>query len=124
MVAYEEGERAMMEHDLRAWQVHETKGGLKSHRYGSADRSVWVLAGQLKPNIVLVDDRALRGWLTVSGHTVMGTLGVLSLAADRRVIERHQAVRLLDELVDRHRLWIDVSTYQKVRKYLSKNSLR
>ncbi len=124
MVAYEEGERVMAEHDLKTWRVHETKGGLKSHVYGSADRSVWELAGQLKPAIVLADDRALRGWLTASGHTVMGTLGVLSLAADRRVIERHQAVKLLDELVGHHRLWIDVSTFQKVRSYLSKKSRR
>lgn len=104
--------------DPPAWLRFKPASPPTGARPGSLDQGeadVIDLAMSLHAELVLMDDRAGVAATRAIGLTVVGTLGILDLAASRGLVEITDAVArlkdtsfryrsgLLDALVDRHR---------------------
>ena len=63
-----------------------------------ADLGVAALADRLRPDVVLTDDLELRKAMQARGHTVAGTVGVLTRAFKRGRISKAELYRLVDLL--------------------------
>ena len=114
-----EGEKENLEEELRHWKVREVGVRAPFSGVGSiADWSVFELAMASRPKIVLADDRYLRGILSAANLPVLGTLGLFNLAVAKKILTAKKAAELADLLVDKHRYWIDASTYSKFLKSL------
>ena len=80
----------------------------------AGELAVIALASQLSARLLLIDERAATIVARAQGHTVMGTLGILGLAAERQMVDLRTALgrltetnfriapRLVDELLARH----------------------
>ncbi|MDE0217836.1 MAG: DUF3368 domain-containing protein [Spirochaetaceae bacterium] len=79
-----------------------------------ADNAAMTLAVRLKADLLLTDDRTVRRLATVEGVRALGTLGVLLLALRRRLVDRAEVRRLIDDLVGSHGFRIGVELYAAV----------
>lgn len=83
-----------------------------------SDWSVVELAKQVKAELVLADEKALRNVLVRQHLTVMGTLGILIRATQKKLLTREQTRVLMDALVSSHRFYVSAETYQVFLKRL------
>ncbi|OGR89136.1 MAG: hypothetical protein A3A86_05795 [Elusimicrobia bacterium RIFCSPLOWO2_01_FULL_60_11] len=119
--AIEDGEeKKSLQAELTHWKVKEIKPDLPKHESpGSpADWSVFKLARQSRPDVVLADDRFLRRILSAAQFPVLGTLGILTLATRRKIISAKEARASAELLVEKHRFWIDASVYSRFLRSL------
>ena len=79
-----------------------------------ADNAAMTLAVRLDADLLLADDRIVRRLAVVEGIRPLGTLGVLLLALRRRLVERAEVRRLVDDLVRSHGFRIGVELYAAV----------
>ena len=64
-------------------------------KLGAGEREVISLAIELHADLVIIDDKAARRAAERNGLNVLGTLGVLKLAAERNLVNLATAVRQL-----------------------------
>jgi predicted nucleic acid-binding protein len=74
-----------------------------------------VLAQELKADLILLDDLRARQKATRMGLTVMGTLGVLQLAHRKQLITQQEFRQYLDDLVNRHGMWLSEKMLKTLR---------
>ena len=73
-----------------------------------------ILAGDLKADLVLLDETEARGYAERQGLFYMGSIGVLTLAKKSGVIPKVKP--LLDEMINRADFWISKNLYNAVLK--------
>ena len=81
-----------------------------------ADDAAMTLAVRLEADLLLADDRTVRRLATVEGIRPLGTVGVLLLALRRRLVDRPEVRRLVDDLVRSHGFRIGVELYAAVMR--------
>ena len=64
-------------------------------KLGAGEREVISLAIELHADLVIIDDKAARRAAEWNGLNVIGTLGVLKLAANRNLVEFSTAIQQL-----------------------------
>ena len=118
-----EVEKASLLKELKHWKVREVKIGHSSLGVGSvADWSVFQLARIEEAKIVLADDKFLRGIVSSSGIPILGTLVILTLAVQKRVLAGKKAIELGTFLIEKHNLWVDAMTYKLFVDSVNKSS--
>jgi predicted nucleic acid-binding protein len=75
-----------------------------------------VLCRELKADYLILDDMTARRRAKRMGLQVMGTVGVILLACRKKCISAEKAVFLLDELVEKHGLYISVDLLEQAKK--------
>lgn len=74
-----------------------------------------ILARELQADYVLLDDLLARKRAQRMGVPVMGTIGVIVLAHRQGRIDQSTALNWLDELVQRHGLYVSAEMLQRVK---------
>ncbi|MBI2119692.1 MAG: hypothetical protein HYT97_08710 [Elusimicrobia bacterium] len=114
-----EEEKIYLKDELKLWKVKPVKIQPPLKGAGSlADWSVFELAHSIHPTVVLADDKFLRNILATRGLLTLGTLGLLNLAASKKIRSKEKIIELADLLVEKFNLWIDAPTYSKFLKSL------
>ena len=85
-----------------------------------ADNAAMTLAVRLEADLLLADDRTVRRLATVEGIRPLGTVGVLLLALRRRLVDRAEVRRLVDDLVRSHGFRIGVELYAAVMREIDR----
>jgi predicted nucleic acid-binding protein len=75
-----------------------------------------VLCRELKADYLILDDMTARRRAKRMGLQVMGTVGVILLVCRKKCISAEKAVFLLDELVEKHGLYISVDLLEQAKK--------
>lgn len=78
----------------------------------AGEREVIALAIFLNKKRVLLDEKEARKVAQVFGFKVIGTLGILILAKDSKIID--EVKPLLDEMINSAQYWVNKSLYQQV----------
>lgn len=106
-------EKTSLLKELKHWKVREVKLIHSPSGVGSVgDWSVFHLARSEEANVVLIDDKLLRGIVSSSGIRVLGTLGLLTLTVRRKLLTSKKAIELGTVLIEKHNLWVDALTYR------------
>ena len=86
-----------------------------------ADNCILTLAHREHADLVLSDDRLVRKLTVIEGIRVVGTLGVLLHAKNKKLLSAIETLSLIDQLVEEHNFRISIRVYETVRKAILGN---
>ncbi|MBN1674230.1 MAG: DUF3368 domain-containing protein [Kiritimatiellae bacterium] len=111
-------ERVLSEFLRHCEIVRVSRPRLFARSLSQADNKVVTLAVRRKADWVLADDHLLRKMAAIEGIAVMGTLGVLLQAENKRLLSASQTADLIDALVSEHALRISIRVYETAMRRL------
>jgi len=79
-----------------------------------ADNAALTLAVRRMPSKLLSDDLLLRIVARLEGVNCIGTLGLIQESCKSRLLSKNEAKKLVDELLDKHKLRISIKLYREV----------
>jgi predicted nucleic acid-binding protein len=82
----------------------------------AADQAVHALALTEKADCVLSDDKRLRALLRLDNIRIVGTLGILAEAVERKALTKKAFEKDLEALIHQHSFRIGITLYEHVTK--------